>query len=98
LGKILIDKRQKYLYDKYDYSYLSYFMKKKLKMGDYPEVCGVTSLGERGQIVIPKEARAALKIKTGDSLVALVHNETLIFVSKKKMESYIKHLTKHLKF
>ena len=72
-------------------------MKKANKLVSYPEVCGVTSLGERGQVVIPKEARSALKIKTGDSLVAMVHHETLIFMTKKKMEKYIKHLTSHLK-
>ena len=72
-------------------------MPKKAKISDYPEVCGVTVLGERGQIVIPKEARKELKVKTGDSLVAMVHHDTLILMTKKKMEKYIKHLTSHIK-
>ncbi len=72
-------------------------MKKNRKNTDYPEVCGVTSMGERGQVVIPKEARSALNMKQGDNLVVMVHNETLIFMSKKKVEKYIKHLTSKIK-
>jgi len=36
-----------------------------------PEVYGTVTIGSKGQIVIPMEARKALKIKTGDKLIAL---------------------------
>lgn len=31
----------------------------------------ITTIGERGQVVIPKEAREALNLSAGDKLVAL---------------------------
>lgn len=32
---------------------------------------GITKLGERGQVVIPKEARDTMKLRTGDTFVVL---------------------------
>ena len=34
---------------------------------------GIVTVGERGQIVIPKEARKILNIKKGDKLIILSH-------------------------
>ncbi len=34
-------------------------------------IFGVCKVGEKGQIVIPKEARDVFNIKTGDSLIVL---------------------------
>ena len=36
-----------------------------------PKFYGTVLVGERGQVVIPKEARQALKIKAGDKLIVL---------------------------
>lgn len=36
---------------------------------------GVVKVGEKGQIVIPKDARAIFKIKPGDNLVVLGDEE-----------------------
>lgn len=38
-------------------------------------IFGVCKVGERGQIVIPKEAREVFEIKAGDSLVLLGDKE-----------------------
>ena len=35
------------------------------------ELYGICKVGEKGQIVIPKEARDTFGIKTGDSLIVL---------------------------
>lgn len=73
-------------------------MKKKMtETCAYPNFCGMASVGERGQIVIPKEARDALKIKTGDNMVAMIHNGALVFFPKDKMKSFITKLASHLK-
>ena len=39
------------------------------KKGKY--IFGISKVGEKGQIVIPKEARDLLNIKPGDSLIVL---------------------------
>jgi AbrB family looped-hinge helix DNA binding protein len=39
-----------------------------IKLDDGTCICGVVKVGERGQIVIPKEARDFFNIKAGDSL------------------------------
>jgi AbrB family looped-hinge helix DNA binding protein len=36
-----------------------------------PDFFSITTLGERGQIVVPKEARQALNLATGDKLIVL---------------------------
>lgn len=36
-----------------------------------PDFFSITTIGERGQVVIPKEARAALNLQAGDKLVVL---------------------------
>ncbi len=35
------------------------------------KIFGICKLGERGQIVIPKDARAMFELKAGDSLILL---------------------------
>ena len=57
---------------------------------------GTTVLGERGQLVIPKEAREALKLKAGDTFLVMVHNESLVLLPKTKMQAFIKDLTSKL--
>lgn len=48
-------------------------------------ICGVVKVGERGQIVIPKETREHFGIKPGDSLFVTASkdkNRLVIFKSK----------------
>ena len=40
-------------------------------MKKFPEFYGLATVGERGQVVIPAKARAALKIKPGDKLIVM---------------------------
>lgn len=61
------------------------------------KVFGTTVLGERGQIVIPKEARNKLKLKNGDQFLVVEHCGKLIFVPQKMMRDLLSLLTKHLK-
>lgn len=51
---------------------------------------GMTKLGERGQIVIPKEARDVFHLKAGDSLIFLGDEERgLAIVPEKMLSSFL---------
>lgn len=45
-------------------------------------VFGTAKVGDRGQIVIPKEAREMLGIKSGDTLLILGDKQTGLIVSR----------------
>ena len=68
-------------------------MKKPLLNG-CGAICGVTSVGPRGQIVIPKEARDKLKLKEGERLLVIEHYGKLILAPEKSMKQMIEHITK----
>jgi AbrB family looped-hinge helix DNA binding protein len=61
-------------------------------MGDYKDkhFFGSVKVGERGQIVIPKEARDIFDIKAGDSMVVfgMDKNEKLVILKEKVMREY----------
>jgi AbrB family looped-hinge helix DNA binding protein len=44
-------------------------------------------LSSKNQIVVPREARSALKLKPGDMLLAVVRGDTLILMPKPKKHS-----------
>jgi AbrB family looped-hinge helix DNA binding protein len=46
------------------------------------QVFGTAKVGDRGQIVIPKEAREFFGIEPGDTLLILGRSETGLIVSK----------------
>lgn len=66
------------------------------KKPDGGKLFGTAVLGERGQIVIPKEIREALKLKRGDTFVAILNHEAIVFLPKKMMENFIQNLTAKL--
>jgi len=47
-----------------------------------PRVFGTAKVGDRGQIVIPKEARELFGIKPGDTLLILGEADTGLLVSR----------------
>ena len=53
-----------------------------LAKGRQPRVFGTAKVGERGQIVIPKEARDFFGIEPGDTLLILGKHETGLIVTK----------------
>lgn len=61
-------------------------------MGDHKDkhFFGSVKVGERGQIIIPKEARNIFDIKAGDSLVVfgMDKNEKLVILKEKVMRDY----------
>ncbi|MBU1146551.1 AbrB/MazE/SpoVT family DNA-binding domain-containing protein [Patescibacteria group bacterium] len=59
---------------------------------------GLTTAGERGQIVIPKEVRRAMKIGPGDKFFIFAHDDEIIaMVKPEKFNSLIKEMTGVLK-
>jgi AbrB family looped-hinge helix DNA binding protein len=69
-------------------------MTKKQPICDLGTIGGVTTLGERGQIVIPKEMRNRLKLRKGDSFLVIEHFGKIIFVPQKQAEKFIGHIMK----
>ena len=53
-----------------------------LAKGKVPRVFGTAKVGDRGQIVIPKEARDFFGIEPGDTLLILGKHETGLIVTK----------------
>lgn len=58
---------------------------------------GTTTLGERGQAVIPAEARKALKLKAGDKLLVFsMHDDMLVMTKLSQLQKFASHLSKKL--
>jgi len=58
---------------------------------------GTTTLGERGQVVVPAEARTALKLKAGEKLLVFgMGNSMLAIVKLDQIAKFEKHLTQRL--
>jgi AbrB family looped-hinge helix DNA binding protein len=66
-------------------------MMKKLDKNE--DFFGTTTLGEKGQIVIPMEARQAMKLEKGDKLLVFGLGGSLLAFSKL---SNLKKIAKHL--
>lgn len=47
-----------------------------------PDCWGVTHLGERGQVVIPADLRAKLKLKKGDKMLVISKGDRFIGLMK----------------
>ena len=58
---------------------------------------GTAVMGERGQIVIPKEIRDQMRLKKGEQIMVMFHNESIMLITRDKMEAFVKQLTSSLK-
>lgn len=58
---------------------------------------GVASMGEKGQIVIPAEARRKMNAKKGDKLLVFGIKDDMIAITKlSKVEQIVSHLSARL--
>lgn len=58
---------------------------------------GTTTLGEKGQVVIPMEARKAMKLKAGEKLLVFGKgNDMLAFAKVNSLEKFAVNLAKRL--
>ena len=60
-----------------------------LGKGNVKRVFGTAKVGDRGQIVIPKEARELFNIRPGDTLLILGEEETGLIISRPEVLSDI---------
>lgn len=60
-----------------------------LGKGNTRRAFGTAKVGDRGQIVIPKEARELFNIRPGDTLLILGEEETGLIVSRPELLSNI---------
>ncbi len=59
---------------------------------------GTTTVGEKGQVVIPAEARQYLKLKKGEKLLVFgFNNDMLAFSKLEHLEKFASHLSEKLK-
>jgi AbrB family looped-hinge helix DNA binding protein len=42
-------------------------------MNHHPEIIGFVTVNDKGQVVIPADARVAIGVKPGDKMLAIVH-------------------------
>jgi AbrB family looped-hinge helix DNA binding protein len=61
---------------------------------------GTTTVGERGQIVIPAEARKSMELKAGDKLIVIggEGNHPLVLIKADGLAETIAHLTEKVNF
>lgn len=58
---------------------------------------GTTTIGERGQVVIPQEARKAMKLKNSDKLLAFgMGNDMLVLAKVSQLQKFAKSLSTKL--
>lgn len=58
---------------------------------------GTATLGEKGQVVIPAEARKAMNIKKGEKLLVFGTGTDMVILSKlSNLERFASHLAKRL--
>ena len=81
---LILDKMTDRKYDLYNKSYLSY----KIEWRDFMKIpkgkyAWTLTVGEKGQFVIPKQAREVFGIKPGDTLILLGDEEKGIAIPPK---------------
>ncbi len=60
-----------------------------------PKMWGITSLGERGQIVLPSKLREELNLTKGDQFVVVTKDKFIGFIREEDMTGMLKNwLTK----
>ena len=68
-----------------------------MKTSNHKKFLGITTVGEKGQIVIPAEARAAMKLAKGEKLIVMgAHENALVLMKATHFETMAAHFTKRL--
>lgn len=69
-------------------------------MKDTNEVYGTVTIGARGQVVIPIKARRALKIKSGDQLIAMSgppgREDIISLIPARRISNFLHHFEKRV--
>ncbi len=69
-----------------------------MKEHGFPKILGTATLNEKGQLVIPVEARNNLKLKAGDKVVIMnsPHRPALVLIKAEEVEALVKNLASAL--
>ena len=58
---------------------------------------GSTVMGERGQVVIPKDIREQLRLKAGDKLMVMVHKDgPIMLLPVEKMQQMVRQMSEQM--
>lgn len=64
---------------------------------DHKHFHGTTTLGEKGQVVIPADARKAMGLKTGDKLLVFSMGKNMVALSKfEQLEAMAEKMSERL--
>lgn len=60
----------------------------------FPKILGTATLNEKGQLVVPVEARNSLELNAGDKVVIMSspHKPALILLKAEEVEAMVKNL------
>lgn len=62
----------------------------------FPPVCGTTTVGERGQVVIPAEIRKQMNLKTGDKLLVFnKFNQMVCLIKADSLDGFFDKVAAH---
>jgi len=69
-----------------------------MKDGQHIQLLGTVTVGPKGQVVIPAEARDRMKVAPGDKLVALYvpDKDTVCFTTHKQLQTIINRMGTHI--
>lgn len=76
--------------------HIYFFMKKEIKDDFFGNIHGTTSVGERGQLVIPKKLREKMKIKKGDNFVVVEKHGMVILMPARIMAEFVSKINTQL--
>lgn len=65
---------------------------------EFPKILGTATLNEKGQLVIPVEARNSLELNSGDKVVIMSspHRPALVLIKAGEVEAIVKDLASAL--
>lgn len=70
---------------------------KTSKKTDRGQLLGATVMGERGQVVIPKDIRERLRLRTGTRLMVMQHGDSpLMLVPIEQMQEMIQQMSERV--
>ena len=67
-------------------------------MKHQPTILDIITVNDKGQVVIPADARATINLQSGDKLLVMVHpsHEGVVLIKPDGLESYAKHILSQL--
>ena len=65
---------------------------------DQPTILGMVTVNEKGQVVIPVDARSAIDLKSGDKLLVMIHpgHCGVVLMKPDGLEEYATRMLKQL--